>query len=57
MTKRIYILIAIICSLLLTDHSFAQLVDKTAAAIHNAPTIFNTDPTEDHLERGTNRDP
>ena len=36
--------------------SFAQLVDKTPAAIPNAPTIFNTEPYEDPLVSGINRD-
>ena len=34
----------------------AQLVDKTPAAIPNAPTIFNTEPYEDPLISGINRD-
>ncbi|HEX2630301.1 MAG TPA: glycoside hydrolase family 2 TIM barrel-domain containing protein [Chitinophagaceae bacterium] len=36
--------------------AFAQLVDKTPAAIPNAPTIFNTEPYEDPLVSGINRD-
>lgn len=34
----------------------AQLVDKTPAAIPNAPTVFNTEPYEDPLVSGINRD-
>ena len=34
----------------------AQLVDKTPAAIPNVPTIYNTEPWEDPLVSGINRD-
>ncbi|GAB2823826.1 glycoside hydrolase family 2 TIM barrel-domain containing protein [Ferruginibacter profundus] len=34
----------------------AQLVDKTPAAIPNAPSIYNTEPYEDPLINGINRD-
>ncbi|MFT4093390.1 MAG: glycoside hydrolase family 2 TIM barrel-domain containing protein [Niabella sp.] len=34
----------------------AQLVDKTPAAIPNAPAIYNTEPYEDPLVSGINRD-
>jgi beta-galactosidase len=35
---------------------FAQLVDKTPAAVPNAPIVFNTEPWEDPLVSGINRD-
>jgi len=35
----------------------AQLVDKTPAAIPNAPTVYNKEPWEDPLVSGINRDP
>lgn len=34
----------------------AQLVDKTPAAVPNAPAVFNTEPWEDPLVSGINRD-
>jgi beta-galactosidase len=52
---RLYIL-TIICLQITTLYSHAQLVDKTPAAIPNAPTIFNTEPYEDPLVSGINRD-
>ena len=36
--------------------SFGQLVDKTPAAIPNAPQVFATEPYEDPLVSGINRD-
>jgi beta-galactosidase len=41
---------------LLAFHSSAQLVDKTPAAIPNAPAIYNTEPYENPLISGINRD-
>jgi beta-galactosidase len=35
----------------------AQLVDKTPAAIPNAPTVFNREPWEDQQVSGINREP
>ena len=35
----------------------AQLVDKTPAAIPNVPTIYNTEPWENPLVSGINREP
>jgi len=35
----------------------AQLVDKTPAAIPNVPAIYNSEPWEDPLVSGINRDP
>jgi len=40
-----------------TCSSFAQLVDKTPAAVPVAPQIFNREPYEDPLISGINRDP
>jgi beta-galactosidase len=42
--------------LLLPGSLFAQLVDKTPAAVPNAPIVFNTEPWEDPLVSGINRD-
>src|ERR1700709_807690 len=43
--------------LLLSNQSLqAQLVDKTPAAIPNAPTIYNTEPYEDPQVVSINRD-
>ena len=39
------------------NYSFGQLVDKTPAAIPNAPQVFATEPYEDPLVSGINRDP
>ena len=36
---------------------FAQLVDKTPAAIPNAPTIYNAEPWQNPMVDGINRDP
>src|SRR5215213_7749679 len=35
----------------------AQLVDKTPAAIPNAPAVYNREPWEDQLVSGINREP
>lgn len=51
--KRIFIFIGLI----LHQCLFAQLVDKTPAAIPNVPTIYNREPWEDPLISGINRDP
>jgi beta-galactosidase len=56
MKKRLYILVLMAYSLLTTNHSRAQLVDKTPAAIPNVPVIFNTEPYEDPAVSGINRD-
>src|SRR5262245_46028569 len=34
----------------------AQLVDKTPAAVPNAPSVYHTEPYEDPLVSGINRD-
>ena len=36
--------------------SYSQLVDRTPAAVPNAPAVFNTEPYEDPLISGINRD-
>jgi beta-galactosidase len=56
MKKTFYILLTFIYSLT-TLNSQAQLVDKTPAAIPNAPAIYNTEPYEDPTVSGINRDP
>src|SRR6478672_4014714 len=44
-------------SILSWGFTYAQLVDKTPAAIPNLPAIYNTEPWEDPLVSGINRDP
>jgi beta-galactosidase len=56
MKKRFYILITVTYSLLTTHHSYAQLVDKTPAAVPVAPSIYNREPYEDPSVSGINRD-
>ena len=56
MKKIIYISLTVLYSSLITHYSFGQLVDKTPAAIPNAPGIFQTEPYEDPLVSGINRD-
>jgi beta-galactosidase len=56
MEKKFHISLAIIFSVLFSTCSFCQLVDKTPAAIPLVPTIFNTEPYEDPLVSGINRD-
>jgi len=53
--KLLQILFIILCSLF-TIHSFAQLVDKTPAAVPVAPTVYNSEPYEDPLVSGINRE-
>ena len=49
--------LAILCLLCaFVENAFSQLVDKTPAAIPNAPAIYNTEPYEDPLISGINRD-
>ncbi|QJD97301.1 DUF4981 domain-containing protein [Mucilaginibacter robiniae] len=45
-----------IAALLLPTSLFAQLVDKTPAAVPNAPAIYQNDPWEDPSIFGVNRD-
>lgn len=52
MKKQIIYLI----TALLPASVFAQLVDKTPAAVPNAPAVFSTEPWEDPLVSGINRD-
>jgi beta-galactosidase len=49
--------ILLLISLLLPCTLFAQLVDKTPAAIPNVPAVYNTEPWEDPQVNGINRDP
>ncbi|MGF2410710.1 glycoside hydrolase family 2 TIM barrel-domain containing protein [Ferruginibacter sp.] len=56
MKKIIYIAIIGLYSLLTTQHSLAQLVDKTPAAVPVAPSIYNREPYEDPTISGINRD-
>ncbi|MGC4235015.1 MAG: glycoside hydrolase family 2 TIM barrel-domain containing protein [Niabella sp.] len=50
--------IIIIALLFITGNvcALAQLVDKTPAAVPNAPEVYNTEPYEDPLVSGINRD-
>src|SRR5688572_10016814 len=52
--SRKLLFILVMCNPLLL---FAQLVDKTPAAVPNAPSIYNKEPWEDPLVSGINRDP
>jgi len=56
MTRKLYILFITTYSSLFTHHSFAQLVDKTPAAIPVAPAIYDREPYEDPQISGINRD-
>src|ERR1700749_4988550 len=51
--KKVSIIVGLLC---LCQLSKAQLVDKTPAAVPNAPEVFNTEPYEDPLVSGINRD-
>lgn len=55
MIKKLHIAFIVFYSLFTVSAS-AQLVDKTPAAIPNAPTIFQTEPYEDPSISGINRD-
>ena len=57
MIKRLYILLAILYSPFTIDHSQAQLVDRTPAAVPVAPSVYNREPYEDPQVSGINRDP
>ena len=56
MTKRLYILFAVLYSPFTIHHSQAQLVDKTPAAVPVAPSVYNREPYEDPQTSGINRD-
>ncbi|WP_448698390.1 glycoside hydrolase family 2 TIM barrel-domain containing protein [Mucilaginibacter sp. AW1-3] len=56
MHKKIQVL-AVAAALLVPGTLFAQLVDKTPAAIPNAPTIYNAEPWQNPMVDGINRDP
>ncbi|MEI6949221.1 glycoside hydrolase family 2 TIM barrel-domain containing protein [Paraflavisolibacter sp. H34] len=49
--------VSLVLTFLLPSVLFAQLVDKTPAAIPNVPTVYHTEPWEDPLVTGINRDP
>ena len=57
MKKTGYITFTLLYSLFTIHYSHGQLVDKTPAAIPNAPSIYNTEPYENPLISGINRDP
>jgi beta-galactosidase len=56
MKIKLFILLNILFAILAGEYSQAQLVDKTPAAIPNAPSIYNTEPYEDPVISGINRD-
>jgi len=56
MIKRLYILLVAFYSPFTIEHSLAQLVDKTPAAVPVAPAIYNREPYEDPFVSGINRD-
>src|SRR5215216_3441235 len=56
-THMIRILLFALAGLFLSSGLYAQLVDKTPAAIPNLPSIYNTEPWEDPLVSGINREP
>ena len=56
MQKKIKVLMAV-AGWLLPQVLFAQLVDKTPAAIPNAPSIYNAEPWQNPMVDGINRDP
>jgi beta-galactosidase len=56
MKKEIYFYCLCVMSLLVSV-SRAQLVDKTPAAIPNAPSVYHTEPYEDPSVASINRDP
>ena len=50
-------LISVLLFISINTSVHAQLVDKTPAAVPNVPTVFSTEPWEDPLVSGINRDP
>ncbi|HEX6847215.1 MAG TPA: glycoside hydrolase family 2 TIM barrel-domain containing protein [Chitinophagaceae bacterium] len=56
MIQRLYILLIVFFSPFTIDHSLAQLVDKTPAAVPVAPSVYNREPYEDPTISGINRD-
>ncbi|WP_462220231.1 glycoside hydrolase family 2 TIM barrel-domain containing protein [Ferruginibacter sp.] len=56
MKKIIYIALTGLYSICTIHYAQAQLVDKTPAAIPNAPAIYNTEPYENPTVSGINRD-
>src|SRR3954471_2900043 len=55
--KKKRVLFLLIVALAASVAPRAQLVDKTPAAIPNAPVVYSTEPWEDPLVSGINRDP
>lgn len=53
---KFFVFLCFLC-FYVVKNNFAQLVDKTPAAVPVAPTIFNREPYEDPLVSGINRDP
>lgn len=53
MSTRLFLFLSILFPL----GSYAQLVDKTPAAIPNAPAVYNAEPWENPQVDGINRDP
>src|SRR4051812_44349834 len=45
------------CLFFFEVNAFSQLVDKTPAAIPNVPSVYHTEPYEDPLVSGINREP
>ncbi len=55
--KKILVLSIILVTLSCQSSLLAQLVDKTPAAVPVVPTIYNSEPWEDPLVSGINRNP
>jgi beta-galactosidase len=55
--KKVVILVVCLAYYFTNQVVYAQLVDKTPAAIPMVPTVYNTEPYEDPLVSGINRDP
>jgi beta-galactosidase len=53
---KFFVFLCFLC-FYVVKNNFAQLVDKTPAAVPVAPAIFNREPYEDPLVSGINRDP
>ena len=58
MQKKLEIILLFFSSIIggLSGSFYAQLVDKTPAAIPVAPSVYNREPYEDPLVSGINRD-
>ncbi len=55
--KKIKFTVLLLLSFSIQQGLFAQLVDKTPAAIPNVPVVYDREPWEDQLVSGINRDP